>query len=85
MIGEEMFFQTQNHNYETPLDTNTSGESTSAPTTPLIISKMPIEPLQKMVKGRNRKERNYSKEAHNYSIMDHLAQSPTAMSSLEVL
>ena len=50
MTGEEMFFQTQNQNYDTPLDTNASGASTSAPTTPLTISKIPIEPLPKMAK-----------------------------------
>ena len=52
MTGEEFFFQTWNQNYDTPPDTNTSGASTSAPTTPLTISNMPIEPLPKMAKGQ---------------------------------
>ena len=80
-----MFFQTWNHNYNTPPDTNTSGESTSASTAPLTISKMPIEPFSKMAKGPNRRAGNYSKAAHNYSILDDLVQYPTAMSALEVL
>ena len=60
------------------------GESTSAPTAPLTISKMPIEAFPKMAKGPNRQVGNYSKATHNYSIVDDLAQSPTAMSALEV-
>ena len=82
MTGEETFFQTRNRNYDTPLDTNTLGASTSAPTAPLTISKMPIEPFPKMEKGPNRRARNYSKVAHNYSIMDDLAQSLIAMLAL---
>ena len=38
-----------------------------------------------MAKRPTRRAGNYSKEAHNYSIVDDLAQSPTAMSNLEVL
>ena len=38
-----------------------------------------------MAKGPNRWARNHSKAAHNYTIMDDLAQSLAAMSSLEVL
>ena len=33
----------------------------------------------------NRRAGNYSNAAHNYSIVNNLAQSPTAMSTLEVL
>ena len=73
MTGEEMFFQTWNRSYDTPPNTTTSGASTSAPTTPLTISKMPIEPFPKMVKGPNRQTSNYSKAAHNYNIVDDLA------------
>ena len=32
-----------------------------------------------MAKGPTRQAENYSKAAHNYSIVDDLAQSPTAM------
>ena len=85
MTGEDFFFQTRNRNYDTPLDTNSSGASTSAPTTPLTISNMPIEPFPKMAKGPTRREGNHSKAAHNYSIIDDLAQSPSTMSALEVL
>ena len=85
MTSKEMLFQTWNRNYDTPPETNTLGVSTSAPTAPLTISKMPIEPLPKMAKGPNRRAGNYSKVAHNYSIVDDLAQSPAAMSSLEVM
>ena len=38
-----------------------------------------------MVKGLNRQAGNYSKVAHNYSIINDLAQSPTAISALQVL
>ena len=38
-----------------------------------------------MAKGPNRKVGKYSKATHNYSIVDDLAQSPTAMFALEVL
>ena len=79
-----MFFQTRNRNYDTPPDTNTSGESTSALTVPLTISNIPIEPLPKLAKGPNRQAGNYSKAAHNYSIVYDLAQSLVAMSALEV-
>ena len=85
MTGEEMFFETQNRNYDTPPDTSTSGASTSTPNSPLTIPKIPLEPFPKMVKGRNRRAGTYSKAAHNYSIVDNLAQSPAAMSTLEVL
>ena len=57
----------------------------SAPTAPLTIPKFPLEPLPKMVKGPNRRAGNYSKVAHNYSIVDDLAQSPAAIFALEVL
>lgn len=85
MTREEMFFQTQNHNYDTPPDTNMSGASTSAQTTPFTISKMPVEPFPNMEKGPNRQAGNQSKAVHNYSIVDDLAQSTTAMLALEVL
>ena len=55
MTSEEIFFQTQNQNYDTPLDTNTLGASTSTPKNPLTISNMPIEPLPKMAKGPTRR------------------------------
>ena len=71
--------------YGTPPDFTTSGASTSAPTAPLTISKIPIEPFPKMANGPNRRASNYSKVTHNYSIMDDLPQSPTDMSTLEVL
>ena len=85
MVREEMFFQTWNRSYDTPPDTSTSGASMSTPTAPLTIPNIPLEPLAKMVKGPNRRAGNYSKAAHNYSIVDDLSQSPTAMSTLEVL
>ena len=90
-----MFFQTQNHSYDTPPNSTTSGASTSAPTAPLTISKVSIEPLPKMAKGPNRRAGNYSKAAHNYSIIDDIIQLrlfqrtligvSAAMSALEVL
>ena len=73
MAGEEMIFETQNRNYDTPLDASMSGASMSAPTAPLTIPNIPLEPLPKMVKGPNRRAGNYSKAAHNYSIVDDLA------------
>ena len=85
MDGEEIFFQTRNRSYETPLDKNTSGASTSTLIAPLTIPKIPAELFPKMVKGPNRQACHYSKEAQNYSIVDDLAQSPAAMSTLEVL
>ena len=85
MNREEMFFQTRNQNYNTPPDTNMSQASTSAPTVPLTISNMPIETFPKMAKGPTRRAGNHSKATHNYSIVDDLAQSPVAMSSLELL
>ena len=83
MAGEEMLFQTRNRSYNTPLDTSTSRASMSA--APLTIPNIPLEPFPKMVKGPNRQACNYSKAAHNYNIVDDLAQSPAAMSALEVL
>ena len=80
-----MFLQTQNHSDDTPPDSTTLGASTSVMTTPLTISKIPIEPLLKVAKGPNRRAGNYSKVAHNYIIVDDLAQLPAAMSMLEVL
>lgn len=83
MTSEEIFFQTQNRS--SPVDTILSGASTSAPTTLLTISKIPIKPLPKMDKGPTRRGVHHSKPAHNYSIFDDLAQYPTVMSALEVL
>ena len=85
MADKEMFIQTWNRSYDTPPDIGTSGASTSAPTAPLTIPKIPLEPLPKMVKGPSRRACNYSKVAHNYNIVDDLAQSPISMSTLEVL
>ena len=58
--------------------------SASAQTAPLTISKMPIEPFPKIAKGPKSQARKYSKAAHNYSIVDDLAQSTAPMSTLEV-
>ena len=82
MTRDEMFFQTRNWNYDTPPDSTTSGDSTSALIAPLTISKMPIEQFPKMAKGPDRRAGNYSKVAHNYKIVDVLAQSPATMSML---
>ena len=38
-----------------------------------------------MAKGPNRRAKSYSTVAHNYSIVDDLAQSPAYMLALEVL
>ena len=85
MVGEEMFFQTWNRSYDTPPNTGMSGASTSVSTAPFIIPNIPTELLQKMVKGPNRRAGNYSKAAHNYNIVDNLAQSPISMFALDVL
>ena len=82
MAREEMFFKTQNHSYDTPPYTNTSGASTSALTVPFTIPNITMELLPKMVKGPNRRAGNYSKVAQNYSIVDDLAPSLAAMSAL---
>ena len=62
MTGEEMFFQTQNCNYDIPLDTDTSGASTNALNIPLTISNIPIEPLPKMAKDQIGEQENTPKQ-----------------------
>lgn len=55
------------------------------PSRSFTILRTYIESMPKMVKGPLQCARHNSKEAHSYSIVIDLAQSPSAMSALEVL
>jgi hypothetical protein len=86
---EEILLQTRNRQYQTPAEsTPISSETNPTPTgPPLVIPRPSSEPplciphisLQRNVHNPQ------ARAAHNYSLVDDLAQSLAAMSVLEVL
>lgn len=77
MTREEVLLQMQ----ETPLETNPSTMTTA---TPLTIRRPLVETIPQMVKGTLHQEGHNSNVAHSYKIVM-TAQSPSAMSAMEVL
>jgi hypothetical protein len=86
---EEILLQTRNRQYPpTAESTPTSTEATSTPTgPPLMIPRPSAEPPLRIPRiPLHRNVHNpQARASHNYSLVDDLAQSPAAMSVLEVL
>jgi hypothetical protein len=86
---EEILLQTRNHQYRTPVESPPiPPETTPTPTGPSLViprpnAKTPLHipciPLRKNV------HKPQARAAHNYSLVDDLAQSLAVMSVLEVL
>jgi hypothetical protein len=86
---EEILLQMRNHQYHAPAEsTPISPETNPAPTGPLLViphpSSKPPLCIPRIPLCRN-VHNPQAREAHNYSLVDDLAQSPAAMSVLEVL
>ena len=84
MVWYSTLLQTRNKNYEK--ETSEKGKSVGETSNPLTIEK-PTEPMPKILKGV------FKKTLHNpnarvdskYSVVEDLAQTPCAISALEVL
>jgi hypothetical protein len=86
---EEILLQTRNRQYPpTAESTPTSTEANSTPTgPPLVIPRPSAEPPLRIprIPLRRNVHNPQARAAHKYSLVDDLAQSPAAMSVLEVL
>ena len=84
MVRSQTLLQTRNRNYET--EAPEKGKSIGETSNPLTIEK-PIETMPKIPKGVFKKALHNlnSRAATNYFVVEYLAQTPCAMSSLEVL
>jgi hypothetical protein len=86
---EEIFLQTRNRQYSAPAEsTPTSAETNHPPTGPPLVIPLPSpEPPLRIprIPLRRNVHNPQARAAHNYSLVDDLAQSPAAMSFLEVL
>jgi hypothetical protein len=86
---EEILLQTRNRQYPTTAEsTPTSPETNPTPTgPPLVIPRPSAEPPLRIprIPLRRNVHNPQARAAHNYSLVDDLAQSPAAMSVLEVL
>jgi hypothetical protein len=86
---EEILLQTRNRQYPpTAESTPTSTEANPTPTgPPLVIPRPSAEPPLRIprIPLRRNVHNPQARAAHNYSLVDDLAQSPAAMSVLEVL
>jgi hypothetical protein len=89
LTNEEILLQTRNHQYGMPLDSTPTTLETRPATIgqPLIISHPNTEPIPRIpcMPLRPNVHNPHAKAAHNYSLVDDLAQSPVAISVLEVL
>lgn len=84
--------QTRSHQYDNPLTssaieskTKISAEPLMTPSGLLQIPQPRLEAIPKVLKGPLCRNVVSNPAAHTYSIVDNLAQPPTAMSTLEVL
>ena len=84
MVRSSTLLQTRNKNYET--DSSEKGKAVGETSNPLTIEK-PIETMLKIPKGIFKKTLHNpnARAASNYSVVEDLAQTPCAMSALEVL
>ena len=84
MVRSSTLLQTRNKNYEK--ETSEKGNSIGETSNPLTIEK-PAETMPKIPKGVFKKTLHNpnARAASNYSVVEHLAQTPCAMSALEVL
>ena len=79
MVRSLTLLQTRNKNYE-------KGKAVVEPSNPLTIEK-PAEIMPKIAKGVFKKTLHNpnARASSNYSVVEDLAQTPCAMSNLEVL
>jgi hypothetical protein len=86
---EEILLQTRNRQYPAPAEsTPTSAKTNPTPMgPPLVIPRPSADPPLRIprIPLRRNVHNPQARAAHNYSLVDDLAQSPTAMSVLEVL
>ena len=84
MARSNNLLQTRNKNYE--IEALEKGKYIAETSNPLTIEK-PADPMPKIPKGVFKKSFHNpnSGVASNYSIVEYLAQTPCAMSALEVL
>ena len=83
-VQSQTLLQTRNKNYE--IEALDKGKSTGETSNPLTIEKL-VEPMPKIPKGVFKKTLHNpnSRDAAKYSVVEDLAQTPCAMSALEVL
>jgi hypothetical protein len=84
---EEILLQTRNRQYPSE-STSTPPETNPTPAAPpLVIPRPTAEPPLRIprIPLRRNVHNPQARAAHNYSLVDDLAQSPAAMSVLEVL
>jgi hypothetical protein len=86
MMKVEAHLSTRAHDYGMP-ESVEKGKEASNPLTPLQIEKTVGETMTHIPKGAFKKDSHNPnmRAAQNYSIMEDLAQTPCAMSALEVL
>jgi hypothetical protein len=86
MMKSEAHLQTRAHNYGMP-ESVEKGKEASNPLPPLQIEKTVGETMTHIPKGAFKKDSHNpnARAAQNYSIVEDLAQTPCAMSALEVL
>jgi hypothetical protein len=86
---EEILWQTHGRQYSTPLESIPATLEASLATTgqPLMIPRPNTEPTIRIpcISLRRNVNNPQARATHNYSLVDDLAQSPTAMFVLEVL
>ena len=84
MVRSQTLLQTRNKNYEK--ETSEKGKSIGETSNPLMIEK-PVELMPKISKGVFKKTLHNpnARAASKYSVVEDLAQTPCAMSALEVL
>jgi hypothetical protein len=89
LTNEEILLQTRNHQYSMPPESTPTTLETLPATVgqPFMISRPNAEPIPRIphMPLRRNVHNPHARAAHNYSLVDDLAQSPTAMFVLEVL
>ena len=88
----DLNLQTRSRQYSTPLVLPAFESPSSGPTKPLSTPNGPLqipppkaEVHTKIPKGPLRRNATSSRATHSYSIVDDMAQSPAAISTLEIL
>lgn len=84
MMGSNVHVDTRSRDYD---EAETSKDKTVPENTDLHIERPPVETIPRIPKGSAKRAtiNPNARAAHNYSIVEDLAQSPCAMSTLEVL
>jgi hypothetical protein len=89
LTNEEILLQTHNHKYGMPPDSTSTTLETLPATTgkPLMIPRSNTKPIPHIphIPLQRNVHNPHARAAHNYSLVDDLAQSPIAISVLEVL